>query len=86
MLFIDLGQSKLSVFLVEFFGLKARIKLSRTNQQLGIRNLDYLLLEHFKNKFPQLFSAQKSPEKARLRFLEAIQRHRKILSSNTKFR
>lgn len=61
---------------------RAKILLSRTEGDLGVRSIDNLLYFFFKSRFPNFFTSEQLEGKIRIRFLEAISRYRKILSSN----
>lgn len=81
--FVDFGHSKTSLFIANIWKNKAEILYEKNDKNLGVRNLDYNLLNHFVSVFDKknkidLFENPKSIN----RLLENIEKGRKILSGN----
>ena len=81
--FVDFGYSKTSVFLAKIWKNKAEILYEKNDRNLGVRNIDQNLLQHYVESFDKknkvdLFENPKSIYRLR----EAIEKQRKVLSGN----
>jgi heat shock protein 4 len=82
--FVDLGNSKLSAFCASFTNEKCCILAEAHARNTGCRNIDWDLLKHFSGKFKDQYGCDPMKnEKAKLRMLDAIEKLRKLLSANS---
>jgi len=82
-LFIDFGHCKTSAFVSSFTNQKAKILNQIHERSLGVRDIDWKLLEFYgKICADQYDSNPIKKEKPRLRMIDAIEKQRKILSAN----
>lgn len=81
--FVDLGHSKTSIFFAKLWKGKAEIILEKNDRNLGVRNLDRETFKHFADVFQQKnkVDLRESP-KSIYRLLVAIEKFRKVLSTN----
>jgi len=81
--FVDLGHSKVTVTIASFVKGKMRIVITKSDRNLGARNMDSLLVEKLGEEFFKKFGADpRNNVRARLRMLDVIEKQRKILSGN----
>lgn len=83
-IFVDFGHSKTSAYCASFTKEKFKILAQSDERNLGARDIDWILAEHYSKLFNdehQIGYPTKQP-KARLRLLEAIEKQRKTLSAN----
>lgn len=82
--FVDLGHSKMSAFVGSFLQEKAKIVAQVNDRNLGARNIDWNVFEHYCQMFEQESGGLQvqTNKKAKLRLLEAIEKQRKVLSAN----
>lgn len=81
--FVDFGHSKTSVFVANIWKNKAEILYEKNDMNLGVRDLDYNMMQHLVRVFDQknkvdLFENPKSV----FRLMESIEKGRKVLSGN----
>lgn len=82
--FVDLGHSKLSAFCASFTNEKCSVLAEAHARNVGCRNIDWDLLNHFSGKFNDQYGCNPMKnEKAKLRMLDAIEKMRKTLSANS---
>jgi heat shock protein 4 len=82
--FIDFGHCKTSAFVSSFTNSKAKILHQVHERNLGVRDIDWQLLEFYGKICVDKFDANPiKKEKARLRMIDAIEKQRKILSANS---
>lgn len=82
--FIDFGQTNTSVFVSSFTNQKAKILNQVHERNLGVRDIDWQLLEFYgKYCLEQYDSNPIKKEKPRMRMIDAIEKQRKILSANS---
>lgn len=82
--FVDFGHSHLSVFIAGFTKDKLTILNQVHERNLGARDLDWALLEHYADLFNKQNGLNpKKSDKAKLRLLDAIEKQRKVLSANS---
>ena len=81
--FVDFGHCNSSVFVASFTKDKAKILNQFHERNLGVRNIDWKLLEFYSKICVEQFDGNPmKKEKTRLRLLDAIEKQRKILSAN----
>lgn len=82
--FVDIGSSKFSAFIASFTKEKAHIIAEVNDRDLGARDIDWILLNYYENKFQQESNGLSIFEnkKAIIRMIDAIENQRKILSAN----
>jgi len=81
--FVDVGQSTTSVAIVEFLKGKMKVVSTAYDQNLGGKNFDLLLAEHFAKEFQTKFKIDaKSNMKAWIRVQQAAEKLKKMLNSN----
>jgi len=81
--FVDVGQSTTSVAIVEFLKGKMKVISTAYDQNLGGKNFDLLLAEHFAKEFQTKFKIDaKSNMKAWIRVQQAAEKLKKMLNSN----
>ena len=81
--FIDFGHSKLTVTYAKFQQGKTKIISSHSDRNLGARQIDYLLFDLFAGEFAKKYGCDpRKAVKPRLRMLDAIEKTRKLLTSN----
>lgn len=85
-LFIDVGYSKTSVFVIQFSQTESRLLDCEHLRFVGSKNMDYLIAEFYDNEYKKstrttdsLFSMKKSMVKLN----DHIEKQRKVLSANT---
>lgn len=82
--FIDFGHCKTSAFVSSFTNAKAKILHQVHERNLGVRDIDWKLLEFYGKICADQFDSNPiKKEKARLRMIDAIEKQRKILSANS---
>lgn len=84
-LFIDFGHSKLSAFVCSFTKDKMTTLAQCHERNLGCRDIDYILLQFYKNVFEKSSGGLDVFEsrKAVVKLMENIEKQRKILSANS---
>jgi len=83
-LFIDFGHTNTSVFVSSFTSAKAKILNQIHERNLGVRDIDWKLLEFYGKICVDQFDGNPiKKEKSRLRLIDAIEKQRKILSANS---
>lgn len=81
-LFYDMGQSQTSVAVVEYLKGKLRIVSSAYDRNLGGRNFDAFLVEHFVNEFKAKYKIDiRSNQKALIRLEVACEKLKKVLNT-----
>jgi len=81
--FVDVGQSTTSVSIVEFLKGKLKVISTAYDQDLGGRNFDLLLAEHFAKEFQTKFKIDaRSNMKAWIRVVQASEKLKKMLNAN----
>lgn len=81
--FIDFGHSKLTVTYAQFLQGKMKIIYTHSDRNLGARQIDYLLFDLFGGEFNKKYGCDPRPNvRCRLRLLDAIEKMRKLLTSN----
>jgi len=81
--FVDVGQSTTSVSIVEFLKGKLKVVSTAYDQNLGGRNFDLLLADHFAKEFQTKFKIDaKSNQKAWIRVVQASEKLKKMLNAN----
>ena len=79
--FVDFGHSKLSISLIRFSGQKMEVLLQKNVRNLGCRDIDIKLLEHYAQIFKQKTGLDlHENKKAVLKLLETLQKQRKMLT------
>ncbi len=82
--FIDFGHTNTSVFVSSFTKQKAKILNQIHERNLGVRDIDWRLLEFYgKICVDQYDGNPLKKEKTRLRMIDAIEKQRKTLSANS---
>jgi len=82
--FIDFGHCKSSAFVSSFTNTKAKILNQVHERNLGVRDIDWKLLEFYGKICADQFDSNPiKKEKPRLRMIDAIEKQRKILSANS---
>ena len=82
--FIDFGRTGTSVFVASFTNQKAKVLNQLHERNLGVRDIDWKLLEFYGKICADQFDSNPiKKEKARLRMIDAIEKQRKILSANS---
>jgi heat shock protein 4 len=81
--FVDFGHSKLSITFAQFLKGKMKILYTYSDRNLGARQIDYALFDLLSEEFLKKHGCdpRESP-RARLRLLDAIEKMRKLLTSN----
>lgn len=81
--FVDFGHSKLTVTYAQFLKGKMKIMSTHSNKNLGARQIDYLLFELLGAEFNKKYGCDpRGNIRCRLRLLDAIEKSRKLLTSN----
>lgn len=81
--FVDFGHSKLTVSYASFIKGKMKILGSHSDKNLGARQIDFLLFDLLGGEFEKKYGCDPRPSpRCRLRLLDAIEKVRKLLSSN----
>jgi len=81
--FVDFGHSKLTVTFASFLQGKMKILGTHSNKNLGARQIDYLLFELLGGEFAKKYGCDpRTNVRCRLRLLDAIEKVRKLLTSN----
>jgi heat shock protein 4 len=82
--FIDVGQGKTSTYVFAFTKDKATMMTQYHDRDLGTRDFDWALLEHYCAKMEKENGVNiMTKEKSRMRMLDAIEKQRKVLSANS---
>lgn len=82
--FVDLGHSKFSCFVGSFTKEKLTIISQVHERNLGARDMDWAVFQHYSKRFEQQHGLSVSEsKKGQLRLLDAIEKQRKILSANS---
>nr|XP_027202193.1 heat shock protein homolog pss1-like [Dermatophagoides pteronyssinus] len=82
--FIDIGYSQCSVTVADFTTTGTTVILSIQSNELGCRELDRLLVEHYLQEFNKKFNCDASIcKKAIFKLSVALEKVRKVLSANT---
>lgn len=82
--FFDLGQSSCQVSIVSFVKGKLIVKGTAFDRNLGGRDFDELLVEHYAKEFTQKYKIDiNSNAKAKFRLRQACEKVKKILSANS---
>lgn len=83
--FVDVGDSKTSVFFAKIWKNKAEILYEKNLLTVGTRNFDMNMMNLYLDKFEEMnnLDDHRDSPKVRIRLLDAIQKQRKILSANT---
>ncbi|WBW73289.1 heat shock protein Pss1 [Schizosaccharomyces osmophilus] len=80
---VDLGHSNYSVSIIEFSRGQFHIKSTVCDRNLGSRNMDKALIDHFAAEFKQKYQMDVlSNSKATFRLAAAVERLKKVLSAN----
>lgn len=81
--FVDYGHSKLTCTYSQFLKGKMKILYTESNKNMGARQIDYQLFELLSAEFEKKYGCDpRSSPRCRLRLLDAIEKMRKLLSSN----
>jgi heat shock protein 4 len=83
--FVDVGDSKTSVFFASVWGNRAEVLFEKNLLSVGARNFDMNMMQLYLDKFEEKYGLDEhrdSPQ-VRIRLLNNIQKQRKILSANT---
>jgi len=81
--FVDFGHSKLTVTFASFLPNRTKIISSHSNRNIGARNIDLMLFELFADEFTKKHGIDpRENARCRLRMLDAIEKMRKLLTSN----
>ena len=81
--FVDFGHSKLTVTFASFLQGKMKILATHSNKNLGARQIDYLLFELLGGEYAKKYGCDpRTNVRCRLRLLDAIEKVRKLLTSN----
>jgi len=81
--FIDYGHSKLSCTYAQFLKGKMKILYTHSNKNMGARQIDYQLFDMLAGEFEKKHGCDpKTSPRCRLRLLDAIEKMRKLLTSN----
>lgn len=81
--FVDFGHSKLTCTYAHFTKNKMKIQYSHSHRNLGARNLDYVLFDVLASEFDKKYGCDpREGPRQRLRLLDAIEKARKLLTSN----
>jgi len=81
--FVDFGHSKLCVTFAQFLQGKMKIIYTYSDRNMGARQIDYLLFDLFGGEFNKKYGCDPRPNvRCRLRLLDAIEKMRKLLTSN----
>ena len=81
--FVDVGHSNLSVAVVAFSKGQLTVKSTAYERNLGGRDIDYALVQHFANEFKQKYKIDVlSNQKATFRLAAGCEKLKKILSAN----
>lgn len=82
--FVDVGNSKTTITVAAFLPGKTTIVCHNSDRNLGARDFDYALFEKLGGEFNEKYGADPRKNiRCRIRMLEAIEKARKILSSDT---
>lgn len=82
-MFVDIGHSQLSVCIAALTKKDLRVLASSYDPNLGGRNFDDILVEHFSSEFQQKFKIDvRSNPRALLRVRTACEKLKKVLSAN----
>lgn len=83
-MFIDVGHSNLTATVVAFAKNQLHIKGSASDRQLGGRDIDYALVQHFSEEFKTKYKIDVlSNPKATFRLVAGCEKLKKVLSANT---
>ena len=80
--FIDLGQSKLSLHLCSFTNKETTVLYSKSNKYIGCRDFDMKILNYLENLYPEIISNIKKNKKYLIKFLQSIEKSRKMITVN----
>lgn len=81
--FVDFGHSALTVTFCSFYTGKTTIIMTHSNRNVGARQIDYILFQTFAQEFFKKHGIDpRENNRCRLRLLDAIEKMRKLLSSN----
>lgn len=82
--FVDVGQSKTSVFFGSFTKNNQKVISVTTDRNCGGRDFDYILTEFFANMFNKKYGSNPiTKDKCVIRMMEVVAKARKILSGNS---
>jgi heat shock protein 4 len=81
---VDFGHSKTSIAIASFFENEFKILGQAWNKHLGVRNLDYKIVEYGANKFHKSYGINPmSNPKAKIKLFQEVEKARTILSANS---
>ena len=81
-LFIDLGQCKLSFHLCSFTNKEIKVLYSKSNKFIGCRDFDLKILNYLEKDFPEQIKNIKKNKKYMIKFLQTIEKSRKMITVN----
>lgn len=85
-LFLDVGYSKFSLFLVQFSQFEARLIDWEHLPYTGLKNMDEALLEFYNSSFEKKYQQRPIDHfRALPKLLEAVQKQRTVLSANSEY-
>lgn len=82
-LFIDVGYSKVGVYLINFLNENITIVSEIYDRYLGVRDIDQFLYVFYQGIIAKDCPNYQESMKTKLRLLESIEKQRKVLSANT---
>ena len=80
--FIDLGQCKLSLHLCSFTNKEIKVLYSKSNKFIGCRDFDLKILNYLEKDFPEQIKNIKKNKKFMIKFLQTIEKSRKMITVN----
>ena len=80
--FIDLGQCKLSLHLCSFTNKEIKVLYSKSNKFIGCRDFDLKILNYLEKDFPEQIKNIKKNKKFMTKFLQTIEKSRKMITVN----
>ena len=80
--FIDLGQCKLSLHLCSFTNKETKVLYSKSNKYIGCRDFDLKILNYLEKDFPEQIKNIKKNKKYMIKFLQTIEKSRKMITVN----
>ena len=81
--FVDMGECKTSIFFTSFTKNLHKVISVTTERFCGARDIDYILMEHYGEKFKQKYGCDPlKSTKCKLRILDAVAKVRRILTGN----